>query len=318
MRARYGWMLAIALGLALACSPPAEETDVAVETGLENGSFSANLNGFDIHYEVHGQGPVLMTVPNSWGLSLEGLRALYRPLEERLTMVYFDPRGMGESGPIKVEEDMGLAAVRQDFDALRRHLGLETTHAIGWSNGATNLIPLAAEYPDTLSSAIFLHGAASFGEEDMKVWSEKYPELLQRYTDFDKEMADESLSEEEKTARQRAFWLEESFPVLFADPESGKAKLEALFSDAEFSRAHADYANREAPTFDFRDKLPAITTRCLVIAGAHDMLAPEKVRELHEGLADSKFVLFDESGHFSPVEEPEKFETVVYEFLGVK
>ena len=71
-------------------SPPAEEPATA---GLENGSFRATLNGFDIHYEVHGNGPVLMVLTNSWGLSLEGLRAIFAPLEEKLTLVYFDPRG---------------------------------------------------------------------------------------------------------------------------------------------------------------------------------------------------------------------------------
>jgi proline iminopeptidase len=288
------------------------------ETGLENGSFSANLNGYDIFYEVHGQGPALMTVPNSWGLSLEGLRALYHPLEERLTMVYFDPRGMGESAPIQKEEDMGLAAVRADFDALRRHLGLETAHAIGWSNGATNLILLAAEYPETLSSAIFLHGAASFSEEDMKVWAEKYPEVTQLNMDIQKEMADESLSAEEKTARHRAFWLETLFPHMFADPEWGKTKLQEMYADAEFSWAHTDYSNRETPpSFDFRDKLSAITAKCLVIAGAKDMITTEKVRELHDGLAKSAFHVFENTGHFAPVEEPEKFESMVYGFLGV-
>jgi pimeloyl-ACP methyl ester carboxylesterase len=48
------------------------------------------------------------------------------------------------------------------------------------------------------------------------------------------------------------------------------------------------------------------------------MIPPDKVRELHEGLSDSHFVVFDNSGHFSPVEEPESFKTVVYEFLGVQ
>jgi pimeloyl-ACP methyl ester carboxylesterase len=42
-----------------------------------------------------------MTVPNSWGLTLEGLRAMYRPLEGHLTIVYFDPRGMGGSTPAR-------------------------------------------------------------------------------------------------------------------------------------------------------------------------------------------------------------------------
>ena len=102
-----------------------------------------------------------MTLTNSWGLSLQALRAMYRPLEERLTLVYFDPRGMGGSGPVREESDRGLAAVRADFQALRAHLKLEKVSAIGWSNGAINLIWLAHEHPETLSSAIFLHGVAS-------------------------------------------------------------------------------------------------------------------------------------------------------------
>ena len=114
-------MTVAGLGLAWACSPPPEGGDPEVSARLENGSFTAPLNGFNIHYEVHGQGPVVMTVPNSWGLSLGGLRALYRPLEEHLTLVYFDSRGMGGSGPVAEETDMGLGAVREDFDALRQH-----------------------------------------------------------------------------------------------------------------------------------------------------------------------------------------------------
>jgi proline iminopeptidase len=259
-----------------------------------------------------------MTVPNSWGLSWEGLRALYRPLEERLTFVYFDPRGMGESGPIQQDEDMGMAAVRADFDALRRHLGLETVNAIGWSNGAMNLILLAAELPATLSSAIFLHGAASFTEEDMSMFAEKYPELMKDYEVFMQEIADESLSAEEQTARLRVFWLDRYFPEMFADSEAGRAKIQEMYADAELSWAHADYANKEAPVFDARDKLPAITAHSLVIAGAHDMMPPEKGREIHDGLSDSEFVVFEDSGHFAPVEELETFKTVVYTFLGVQ
>jgi pimeloyl-ACP methyl ester carboxylesterase len=78
---------------------------------LDNGSFAAELNGFEIHYEVHGRGPVVMGVPNSWGLSLGGLRGLFRGLEGDLTMVYFDPRGMGGSGRVREDADMGMAAV---------------------------------------------------------------------------------------------------------------------------------------------------------------------------------------------------------------
>ncbi len=310
--------------LAVACSSPAPETATPAEatsavqsSQLENGSFEADLNGFSIHYEVHGTGPVLMTVPNSWGLTLGGLRALYQPLEERLTMVYFDPRGMGGSAPIREDSDMSMAAVRADFESLRQHLGLSKVHAIGWSNGAMNLILLAAEKPDSLASATFLHGAASFSAEEGKALGERFPELFARYAAFQKAIADEALSPEEQTARQRAFWLGEYFPLMFADTEAGKAKLEQMYEGVDLSWAHASYQQQELSTFDSRDKLPTITARCLVVAGAKDMLTPEKVGELHEGLPDSQFVVFENSGHFAPVEEPDKFETTLYEFLGL-
>lgn len=284
---------------------------------LAQGSFTANLDGATIHYEVHGQGPVVMTLPNSWGLSLAGLRALYRPLEERLTMVYFDPRGLGGSSPVREDADMGMAAVRADFDALRRHLGLEKVNAIGWSNGAMNLILLAAERPESIDSAIFVHGAASFTEEDGKALAARYPGLMTRWAVLKEELADPSLGDEEKTAKLRAMWLDDYLPMATADPAGAPAMLHEVFRDAQFSWRHADYSEREAPIFDARPELGRITARCLVIAGAHDMFPPDKVRELADGLRDARFVVFEESGHFSPVEEPEGFRDAVFGFLGV-
>jgi proline iminopeptidase len=258
-----------------------------------------------------------MALTNSWGLSLEALRAMYRPLEKRLTMVYFDPRGMGGSEAVREEADRGLAAVRADFQALRQHLGLEKVHAIGWSNGAVNLIWLAHEHPETLDSAVFLHGMASYTAEDMEAMQDSHPELMAVYESFMKEMADPELSPEEKTARQREMWLEEYFPTLFADPTAAPGLLAMIFGEAELSWPHAEYAQNEAPFFDARELLPRIPVRSLVIAGAHDMVPPEGVRPLHEGLPHSEWRVFEKSGHFAPVEEPEAFRVAIFDFLGV-
>jgi proline iminopeptidase len=304
----------------IGCQPEAVEVEEAPgPIGLENGSFVADLNGFKIHHEVHGQGPVLMTVPNSWGLSLAGLRALYRPLEERVTMVYFDPRGMGESDPVREESDMGMAAVRQDFDALRQHLGLDRVNAIGWSNGCTNLILLASEYPNTLEGAVFLHSVASFTPEDMAEFASAHPRLMELYMKYQQDVvANESLSAQEKTAQLRTLWLGEYFPLLFADAEAARTLVDAVFGDARFSAAHAQYSNTEmGDSYDLRDRLPEITARSLVIAGAHDAVRVDKVQEIHDGIADSEFVVFPSSGHFAPVEEAEAFKHTVWDFLGV-
>jgi len=303
----------------IACAPaPPPPMDESPAGRLEDGSFTANLNGFDIHYEVHGQGPVLMVLPQSWGLSLEGLRALYEPLENELRMVYFDPRGMGESSPIVEDADMGMAAVRADFQALREHLDLDSVNAIGWSNGAMNLILLAAENPSTIDNAIFVHGAASFTEEDSAEMMAQYPELMGMYAQLMQDVQNPDLTDDERTAMMRSLWIDEWFPMATGDPENAAAMFERIFGEAEFSWPHADHANRENPSFDFRDRLPLITAHSLVIAGAHDTMTPEKVRELADGIADAKFVVFPLSGHFAQAEETEAFRAVVLDFLDVE
>ncbi|HJS74524.1 MAG TPA: alpha/beta hydrolase [Vicinamibacteria bacterium] len=288
------------------------------EPGLENGSFTAELSGRTVHYEVHGTGPVLMTVPNSWGLTLEGLRAMYRPLEAHATMVYFDPRGMGESGPVREDSDLGPDAVREDFEALRKHLGIEKVNAIGWSNGAANLIALAAENPDVIETAVFLHGNASFLPEDQNGIVERYPELMESFMKFGKEMSESTGSAGEKNARVKAFDTELWFPYLFADRDAAGPKLAEIFRDAEFSWAHAEYTNKVWANLDQRPRLGSIRARSLVIAGRHDMLPPERGQEIADGIEGAEFVIFEESGHFAPVEEKEKFVRTVAEFLGAK
>ena len=315
--------LLVAVAVSAGCAP--EERPVAEPKGvpepevggLETGSFRADLNGVEIHYEVHGSGPVLMTLPNSWGLSLEGLRSIYKPLEKDLTLVYFDPRGMGRSGPIREPADMGLAAVREDFDALRRKLGLERVHAIGWSNGATNLILLASERPDILESAVFLHGSARFQEEDMQVLADRVPDLLPLYGEFVEEMKSGNMTAGEKDRRFKEFSVETFFPYMLADRQAGGVLLREVYENTEFGWAHSEYSEQEMPAYDLRDRLPSITVRSLVITGEHDLLPPDYGREIAEGIAGAEFVLLAESGHFGPIEEPELFRRTLLGFLGV-
>jgi proline iminopeptidase len=287
------------------------------QTPLANGSFKAEIGGRTIHYEVHGRGPVLMTLTNSWGLTLDGLRGLYRPLEDRLTLVSFDPRGMGSSSPARTDLDRGMAAVREDFDALRRHLGIERANVIGWSNGAMNLQLLASEHPETIESAIFLHGIASYTREDMEAFAKKFPEMTARFVAFQKEQQDPQRTDDERTARQKAFWMAEYFPFLLADPKASRPKLEEAFRGQPFSAPHTRQTDVESAMFDARPKLAAITARSLVLAGQHDAAPPEKVKEIADGIKGATFKVFAKSGHFAPIEEPEAFRAAVFEFLGV-
>lgn len=280
-----------------------------------NGTYRFETDGCVIRYEIRGSGPVLMTVPNSWGLSHEGLRGLYRELEKAFTMVYFDPRGMGGSSPVRQESDMGMAAVREDFHALRRHLGLEQVAAIGWSNGAINLILLAAEHPESLRAAVFVHGLARFGETDEQAIRKRHPQIIETMESAYGRLQKSELPPGEADRRIKRLYVEEYFPAACADPDASRPRLHEVFDAADFSWRHAEYAAGEMPVFDLRPRLASITVPSLVIAGAHDILPPDKVREIHQGIRGSVFEVFACSGHFAPIEEPAAFAKTVRDFL---
>jgi proline iminopeptidase len=301
------------LAMAVAAAGAAASADAP----LANGSFTAELNGRKVHYEVHGQGPVLMTLTNSWGLTGDGLRGLYRPLEAKLTLVYFDPRGMGTSGPAKADADRGMAAVREDFRALQQHLKIGKANVIGWSNGAMNLLVLASEHPDELSSAIFVHGVASFGPEDTKAFVARFPDMTKRFSDFGKRMADPKLTDDERTAMQKTMWMGEYFPFLLKDARRSGPRLQEAFATQPFSHPHTRQTDIESGDFDVRPQLAKIKVPALVIAGAADVAPPSKVKEIADGIPGAVFKTFADSGHFAPIEEPEAFRQAVYEFLKV-
>ncbi len=62
-------LLAVAWAAACTAKTPGAKPVPSAAGGLANGSFTADLNGFRIHYEVHGQGPVLMATHELLGHS---------------------------------------------------------------------------------------------------------------------------------------------------------------------------------------------------------------------------------------------------------
>jgi pimeloyl-ACP methyl ester carboxylesterase len=180
-----------------------------------------------------------------------------------------------------------------------------------------NLVLLAAERPETLAAAVFVHGLASFSAEDGRELQAKHPDLVKRYGRLLADVSKPGLTAAEQTALQRKMWLEEYFPTLVADEARAAGLVAGVFRDAELSWPHAAFANAEGATFDARDRLAGIRVSSLVVAGARDLLPPVRVKPLADGIPGAKFVVFEKSGHFAPVEEPEAFRAAVYGFLGV-
>ena len=118
----------------------------------------AQVNGAEIHYEIHGTGPetILFAHGLLWSgamfaAQVEALRSSYR-------CVTFDFRGQGQSAVTETGYDMDTLAL--DAAALIEHLRLGPCHVVGLSMGGFVAMRLAARRPDLVRSLILLETAA--------------------------------------------------------------------------------------------------------------------------------------------------------------
>lgn len=67
---------------------------------------------------------------------------------------------------------------------------------------------------------------------------------------------------------------------------------------------------------DYSDRLSSVNAATLILAGRHDPEAPPACsEELNQGIEHSEMVIFEHSGHYPYLEEPEAFAEVVQNFL---
>ncbi len=76
------------------------------------------------------------------------------------------------------------------------------------------------------------------------------------------------------------------------------------------------FNEKEAPTFDLRPQLKKIKVPTLVIVGRHDFITNVAMaEEMVKHIPNAQLEVFEESGHYGFVEEPQKFYRVIKAFV---
>jgi proline iminopeptidase len=204
-----------------------------------------------------------------------------------------------------------------DLEALRAHLGLDQPVIFGWSHGGMVAQQYAFTYPNALSKLILFDTAAYLADflgdieaavkafED-EPWFEDSFAALQREWDGDYE------TDEDMTAiwaDEMKFYFKKFDERAMAFHEANKDYLMRIESLKVFNE-------KEAETMDLRPDLRNITVPTLVIAGRHDFITTvDMAQEMVQYIPNAQLEIFENSGHFALVEEPEKFRQVIRDFV---
>ena len=279
------------------------------------GEYDVMLNGVRIHYTVRGTGPVLLAHSGGPGMDARGWDN-FAHIDDFVTIVAMHPRGSGLSGAAAGDAYL-LPDYASDLQALRLHLSIDKPILMGWSHGGMVAMQYASTYPDALSKLILIDTSAYFGEflSDIEGAVQEFKDetwFERSFAALKAEWAGEYQTDEDMVR----LWAEEMKFYFKKFDERAEAYHERTKELPVRIAPLKTFNDREAPTLDLRPQLHKISVPTLILVGRHDFITNVAMaEEILKHIPSARLVIFEDSGHYALVEEPETFYQVIKEFV---
>lgn len=262
-----------------------------------------------------GRGLPLLVVHGGPGLPHNYVLALERLADER-EVIFWDQLGCGNSECPSDPQLWTMERSVAEADAVISALGLERFHLFGNSWGGMLAQQYVLDVATTAVSLTISNSIASipaFADMVSRLKHDLDPatqSAIDRHeaagTTHSREYQDAIRTWNQTYLCRVLPWPRE---VQDAFMRMGTEIFETMFGPSDF------HIVGTIKTWDVFDRLTEITLATLIIAGRHDECAPEHMREMHQRIKGSRFELFESSSHMPFIEEPQRFDQVMRDFL---
>lgn len=245
-----------------------------------------NIAGIRTRFRRTGDGPAAVVL-HGWGAKIEAVDPIVRALASELTVYVPDLPGFGESGI--PPEPWGVGDYMSWTLAFLRSIGVQRAHLVGHSFGGRIAIYLASHHPEVVDRMILVDSAGIRPKRGVRYYRRVGAAKVAK-------RAGRSLGPAGRRLQQRV-----------------AARM-----------ASADYAAAGPlrPTFvkvvneDLTPLLPRILAPTLLIWGSEDDSTPvADARKMERLIPDAGLVIFDGAGHYSYLDQPQRFARVGGYFL---
>lgn len=247
----------------------------------------APVNGIDLFYESHGNGPAVVFAHGVGGNHLIWWQQV-PVLSKKYQCITFDHRGFGLSHD-SLDGPGGYAYV-EDLKALLDHIGVEKTFLVGQSMGGIATLGFAVKYPERTLGLVLAGTTGAMGDK-------KIVDMLNDY-----------VPPEDPAVRFSAPAFRENHPVrtfLFL--------ATSRINPPRNPRATTIFRTGEGPK---ADDVASMNVPTLLISGKHDVVMPTRiVAEVQKLIPGSRMEVLADCGHSTYFEHPEIFNRLISEFF---
>ena len=258
---------------------------------------SVDLYGCNFYADVSGTGPYLVLL-HGFGWDSSAWDDQVAELENDFTVIRYDLRGFGRSVP-KNEAPFSHS---RDLAGIFDHFHIQSAHVLGHSMGGYVAIDFALEYPD-MTDSLTLADPAVGGFE----WSQDLVEAA-----F---VTPLKLATSDGIEAARQAWLEfPPFNRAMSDPRLAIRIAQMVRRYSGWHWFHPGLAEQSEPPAIRR--LPEIACQTLVVLGGanhRDYLRAGRV--IQEGIPNARSVTIPNVEHASTMEDPDRFNKEVKDFL---
>lgn len=287
-----------------------------------------DVGGTRVHVDLRGHydAPPLLFVHGGPGMGAYEFMAEQGPrLADDLLLVGVDQRGVLRSDPLPPGSVLDVGSIVDDFETLRKYLGLEEWSLLAHSAGAMYAAEYALREPDVITSVIYdcpaLDGDAA-DRERLRIVAR----MARARGDVDGAEACERMAAKATrlTGSDDAFGLAQSaagdaWDALYFADVSSAGMLSALQEGSGLSAEQWRRGESHAPLRDqlYVDRVPLVEQSeqpVLLVRGRTDFACPPQVTDrLVE--AGVELHTFEASTHFPFLEEPDAYADVVRDFV---
>lgn len=262
----------------------------------------ASINGVKIHYQVWGQGPVIMLLHGYTGSHQDW--AFQVPLlSQAHQVVAMDHRGHGQSEAPSSAEAYSIEILAQDARGLLEHLNISKCCLIGHSMGGFVALEFTLRHPEMVTALVLVD--TSSGEfERVPGYAELRAKLDELARKEGMEAAFEYNAAHNPMVRERF----EKHPEL---REIARQRMLQTSVDGYIYTGRA--ISNWKPVTHRLDEIQAPT---LIIVGQEDtpFLRPSQI--MKDCIPLSQLVIIPEAGHSPHEEKPELFSEALLDFIG--